>query len=976
MNGDAATRARKTILVNGKFLAQGVTGVQRYAREITAALQRLPGNPYRIVVVAPAGPSISPPFDGEVVRDRSWLRGALWEQIRLPFLMRRYGAALLWSPCNTGPMTESRQVVTLHDAAVYDGPGWYTPLFRHYYRFLFHLLGRRVLRVLTDSRFSRSGLIRHGVVTRDRVEVVPAPVAASMGDAAAEPPRGARYILTVGTRDPRKNIRRLIEAWALVPAEVKAGTRLLIAGGRAKTFASDMIDRTPEDVRLLGYVPESTLAGLYRHAEAFVFPSLYEGFGLPPLEAMAAGTPALVSDIPVIREVCRDAALYFDPNDPADIAARITEVLTDDGLRDGLRRRGRERAAEFTPAAAAGQLLAVFRRLLDDPAPRVLSAPARPLVAAGSQVPCPTGYFGDAGGPGRLMPYGGKPSYTNLMSPATGLPGRTEEQASSVLARIQDLLLRRRAAGKDIPEPQNPGAAGTLEFEPSAPFPWKRAVPEARQLSLLPVVEQGRWAASELIAFDGLAFVTNAYRAIVARDPEPAGVHHLLSQLERGWPKAFLLVRLRLSAEGRVVGARVAGLAAEFLRAVAEAVRRYGIRALLRDAARDAAWLFRKAASRGAVPFLRWQTPEAPPASRATGRILIESTPEEARPERLLSICVTTYNRATWLSHSLPIILKQAQPYRDLVEIVVCDNASTDSTHEVAAELQEQGAFHYFRNEKNCGMLGNLSVCSQRARGRYVWVIGDDDLLIEGAIERVLAAIVRHPESELFYLNYACTDFDRPERLKDSESLIREAHPISVDFRDAAASEIREIATKSENCFTGIYCLIFRADHARRAYDQHAPEEPFSSLRSCVPTADYICRNLFRRPGYWVGDPCVVVNRNVSWMRYASLYSLERFPELFEVMQAHGAAAAEVDRLRSQHVPKVMHWLGQIYFGGQRANLPGFSIETLVRRYGHLPAFRRRWSGLRRLYGLAYALRQAGPAAPAPSSLQALLRLQ
>lgn len=357
---------RKTILVNGKFLVQGVTGVQRYAREITAALQRLPENPYRIVMVAPAAPPLPQAFEGEVVRDGSFLRGALWEQIRLPLLMRRYGAALLWSPCNTGPVAERRQVVTLHDAAVYDGPQWYTPLFRRYYRFLFRCLGNRVLHVLTDSRFSRHALIRHGVVAPERVEVVPAAIASSLG-ARGGAPLCARYVLAVGTRDPRKNLRRLIEAWRLVPDAVKAGARLLIAGGRANSFASDNIRRTPEDVTLLGYVDEQTLVGLYRHASLFVFPSLYEGFGLPPLEAMAAGTPAVVSDIPVIREVCGEAALYCDPLDPSDIAARIVELLSDEALAARMRESGRQRASLYTPEAAARRALAVFQRLLGDP---------------------------------------------------------------------------------------------------------------------------------------------------------------------------------------------------------------------------------------------------------------------------------------------------------------------------------------------------------------------------------------------------------------------------------------------------------------------------------------------------------------------------------------------------------------------------------------------------------------------------------
>lgn len=543
-------------------------------------------------------------------------------------------------------------------------------------------------------------------------------------------------------------------------------------------------------------------------------------------------------------------------------------------------------------------------------------------------------------------------------------------EASGLLERIRSRLAERRAAGRDVPEPQS--LAGALPaFEPAAGFPWRRPVQEPRAFPLLALAERPRGKASELLAFDGLAFVINAYRAILARDPEPSGLYRLLAQLEAGWPKAFLAARLRYSSEGRTLGARVEGLRLEFLRALPGAVARHGLRTLAVAAARNGARLFRKAAALGAVPFLRREQPEVP--NGGAGPIGSGDGPE-SDPRILLSICVTTFNRAVWLSHSLPILLEQTRPYQDLIEVVVCDNASSDGTREVVDRFRAHPHLRYHRNARNCGILGNLAVCSQRARGRYVWVIGDDDLLVEGSIERVLAALLRHPESELLYLNYACTEFDQPRTLERSDSVIRAAEPVSAEFRDAPVAEIRRIAAHSDNCFTGIYCLIFRADHARRAYQQTAAAPLFSSLKDCVPTADYVCRHMFDRPGYWVGDPCVVVNRNVSWLRWASLYSLERFPELFELMERQGADPAAIDGLRNKHVAKAMRWLRQIYFGGQRANLPYFSIENLVRRFGHLPAFQRRWSGFRPVYRALYALRLAGRDAPSPRSLERHLK--
>lgn len=320
----------------------------------------------------------------------------------------------------------------------------------------------------------------------------------------------------------------------------------------------------------------------------------------------------------------------------------------------------------------------------------------------------------------------------------------------------------------------------------------------------------------------------------------------------------------------------------------------------------------------------------------------------------LLSICVTTYNRAAWLSHSLPLILEQTRPYQDIIEVVVCDNTSTDPTSAVVQGLGHYANLYYHRNEKNVGMLGNLSVSARRGRGRYVWVIGDDDLLVEGTIERILSAILHHPESELLYLNYAFTHFDQPKDLADVKKVIHGAHAISDHFRDEATDRISRIATKSENCFTAIYCLIFRADHARRAYTQDISGDPFSTLLTCVPTADYICRNMFDRPGYWIGDPGVVVNMNVSWLRYASLYILERFPELFELMEANGADVGEVNTLRTRQIPNMLHYFNAIYFGDQRENLAHFSAARLVRRLRSLPLFREHWQGFYEVYQKAF----------------------
>jgi glycosyltransferase involved in cell wall biosynthesis len=343
------------------------------------------------------------------------------------------------------------------------------------------------------------------------------------------------------------------------------------------------------------------------------------------------------------------------------------------------------------------------------------------------------------------------------------------------------------------------------------------------------------------------------------------------------------------------------------------------------------------------------------------------------RDRPLLSICISTYNRAAWLRHSLSLMLRHTAPYRDLVEVIVCDNASEDDTRQAAESFANHPNLAYYRNAKNVGMLGNLGASCDKARGRYVWVIGDDDLLVEGTIERVLAAIVRYPRSEIIYTNYAYTRFDRPEDLRDVEHVIRTARAISPEIRDEFAERVSTIATKSLNCFTAIYCIIYREDHARGAYHQDVSGKPFTTLLTTVPTAEYVCRHLFDRPGYWVGDPCVVVNMNVSWLRYASLFILERFPELFDLMEEKGVPKARMDVLRADHVRNIPHWFREIYLGKHREHLPAFSAERLVRRFGHLPEFQRHWPRLLGFYRKAYASGAVEDPSLTPERLAALV---
>jgi glycosyltransferase involved in cell wall biosynthesis len=319
----------------------------------------------------------------------------------------------------------------------------------------------------------------------------------------------------------------------------------------------------------------------------------------------------------------------------------------------------------------------------------------------------------------------------------------------------------------------------------------------------------------------------------------------------------------------------------------------------------------------------------------------------------LLSICITTYNRAAWLEVSLGRLTELVASYRDVIEVVVCDNASSDNTAKVAAGYGNLPGFRYYRNAANVGMLGNLRETAHHARGRFVWMLGDDDIVKGGSIEKILGVIMDKPAVPLVYLNYAYTHHDAPSEIKDLDAFLASGAPITAPGKDRYAP-IADLATMSENFFTAIYCLVFRRDHAIRAYSQDVAGPPFSSLLTCVPTAYYVCKHMFQAKGYWIGEPCVVVNMNVSWARYAPLWVLERLPELYDLAEIQGAKPSEVDRWRVHNLAGALHFLPQMYWELDVGIVDGFSFERFVERHHHLSEFRSRFADFVRVYERAF----------------------
>jgi glycosyltransferase involved in cell wall biosynthesis len=324
------------IAVNTRILDNNLTGVPRYALELLSRL----GNNIQ-----------------EIKPDRHLIGmcGHAWEQFVLP---NKLNGALLWSPSNTGPLAIGRQVLTLHDVVPMDHPEWLNSSFAMWYRFLTPKLVRRVHSILTISEFTKQRIIFHSAQSESKIKVVYNGVDRRFQPVGADKIQEAsvrlaipspHYLLALGSLAPRKNLSRLLQAWAAIQSRIPKEVWLVIAGAKGcrLVFGDISFDNLPPRVHLTGHVPDEMLPALYSGAIAAPYLSVYEGFGLPPLEAMACGTPPLTGNLASLPEVVGDAGLMVDPYDVDAIADGLLRLVDDAALRSDLTLKGLERVKFF-----------------------------------------------------------------------------------------------------------------------------------------------------------------------------------------------------------------------------------------------------------------------------------------------------------------------------------------------------------------------------------------------------------------------------------------------------------------------------------------------------------------------------------------------------------------------------------------------------------------------------------------------------
>ncbi|MBC6956915.1 MAG: glycosyltransferase family 4 protein [Anaerolineae bacterium] len=341
------------------------TGIGRYTVEMVRALTTLPDAPELILLTAgDAGPLADLPLQRVPLHGCRLMPALLTHgQAQLRMLAARLRLDVVHDPVGVAPfglgLGRARSVITIHDVIPLSFPGVSTRMDALIYRRWLPFAARRVDRVLTVSEASSADIQQHLGVKPGRVEVIAPGVSAQFQTAASADAGSVRekyalpdhYILSVGNVEERKNVRRVIEAYAQIRRS-NLPYKLVIVGPHNWRF-SEIIEAANlsdfrDDVQFTGYVDAADLPAIYRGADVFAFPSLYEGFGLPVIEAMAAGTPAVTSNRSSLPEAAGDAALKVDPEDTDAIADAITRILTDAALADDLRARGIARAAGFT----------------------------------------------------------------------------------------------------------------------------------------------------------------------------------------------------------------------------------------------------------------------------------------------------------------------------------------------------------------------------------------------------------------------------------------------------------------------------------------------------------------------------------------------------------------------------------------------------------------------------------------------------
>lgn len=294
------------LIINTRCLMNNLTGVQRYTLEFLKHSQ----------------------LKYKKLCPNSFLTGHLWEQLYLPI---KSSGKLIFSPANSGPFFYKKQVITIHDLAVIDHPEWFNSKYVSWYRVMLPQVIKNSLHVITVSNYSKRRIIETYNINPQKITVINNGVSKYFLEPINKSDNnkfeffGNRYFLSHSSIEPRKNLQMLIDAWEKIESKIDSDIYLLISGkfGAENVFQKNCYNIKSKRIKFIGNVTDAELKRLYSNALSFIYISLYEGFGLPPLEAMACGTPVIVSNNSSLPEVVGNMGIKVNPYNKNEIADAI-----------------------------------------------------------------------------------------------------------------------------------------------------------------------------------------------------------------------------------------------------------------------------------------------------------------------------------------------------------------------------------------------------------------------------------------------------------------------------------------------------------------------------------------------------------------------------------------------------------------------------------------------------------------------------
>ncbi|RZJ77559.1 MAG: glycosyltransferase family 1 protein [Flavobacterium sp.] len=336
------------IYVNGRFLSHKMDGIGRFSLEICKQLKQLKLN---FTIVIPKWLNYANEEGFKIIKYGN-LKSHFWEQIDLLYFLKANKNPLLVSFSGLGPLFYKNQITTIHDLSFYANKTWFSKAYTLIYSIATPIVAKSSKKIFTVSNFSKSEIVKYLGIHESNIEVIYNAVANHLhngGSADKVTPQvdeilKHKYVLAVSSIDPRKNLQGLIDSFlALEVSDCK-----LVLVGKTSSHFNIRLDDTNKDILFAGFVSDTDLMALYANCEFFIYPSFYEGFGIPPLEAMKSGSAVLAAKIPSLEEVCADAALYINPYNTDDMKEKMLQVMQNSELRNELKAKGITRAQYFT----------------------------------------------------------------------------------------------------------------------------------------------------------------------------------------------------------------------------------------------------------------------------------------------------------------------------------------------------------------------------------------------------------------------------------------------------------------------------------------------------------------------------------------------------------------------------------------------------------------------------------------------------